>query len=276
MNVQAQEHKASDYLYQHVTQDVLSNDFAFSDDAPRPGDPLPLFDLPLTDGSRIRTAELLDSKPVLLITGSFTCPMTASSNPLLKELHADYGSMVQFIMLHVREAHPGENFDQPDNFESKLAYARDLAQRDQLPWPIAVDDVDGTVHRQLDEKPNAAYLADPDGRIVFRALWAGDVHGLREAIGAVIDGRQPRKSESRRRLVPMARGIGMMGEVLESSGPRATRDLWRVAPPMAVIAKVADLYRPLPPAWRTAAAVATIAGGVALTVSLIRGAARRS
>jgi hypothetical protein len=257
-------HKAT-YGYQHVGPKVLMEDMRFSDTAPRPGDRLPEFDLPLVDGGRLRSLDLLDGKPVLLFTASFTCPMTASSNPLLNELHAEFGGDVRFVMLHVREAHPGEQRDQPHSAEEKMRHARDLQQRDDLPWPIAVDDPEGTVHRALDEKPNAAYLIDSAGEIVFRSLWAGDQAGLREALESVANGQRPSPAESTRRLVPVARGVGMMREMLRHAGPRAERDLWRAAPPMAAVARVADLYRPLRPEWRTLAAVATI-GVVAAAV----------
>lgn len=45
-----------DYGYRHATPKVLIEDLGFRDDAPRPGDPLPSFDLPLTDAGRLRHA----------------------------------------------------------------------------------------------------------------------------------------------------------------------------------------------------------------------------
>ena len=206
---------------------------------------------------------------MLLVTGSYTCPMTASSNPLLKELHAEFGGDVRFVMLHVREAHPGEQREQPRSAEEKMRHAQDLQQRDQLPWPIAVDDPEGSVHQALDGKPNAAYLIDPDGVIVFRALWAGDQNSLRDALESVANGERPEPSESTHRLLPMARGVGVMREMLRQSGPRAEHDLWRAAPPMAVVARVADLYRPLRPEWRTFAALATLGGVAAALLSMV-------
>lgn len=223
--------EAANYVYRHVTPQVLFQDMVFSEKAPRPGDRLPSFDLPLAQGGRLLSDDLIAARPVLLVTGSFTCPMTVSSNPLLKQLHEEFGDQVAFVMLHVREAHPGEQRDQPGNDEEKMRHARDLQRRDQLPWPIAVDDPQGTVHRMLDEKPNAVWLAGRGGVILYRSLWAGDVKGLRKALERVANGERPSPDESHRRLVPMARGLGTMRETLQRSGPRAQRDLWRAAPP---------------------------------------------
>lgn len=196
--------------------------------------------------------------------------MTASSNPLLKELHQEFGDEVAFLTLHVREAHPGEQREQPASQEDKMRHACELQRRDQLPWPVAVDDAQGTVHRMLDEKPSAAWLVDRSGVIVYRSLWAGDVSSLRKALRTVARWERPRPEESHRRLVPMARGLGTMRDMLQQAGPRAKRDLWRAAPTMVAVAWVAGWYRPLPPEWRTVAAVATVGAAVAALISVLR------
>ncbi len=255
------------YLYAHVTSAVLLKDLDFHDDVARgPGDPFPDFDLPTTDDSRFRTRTVLGRRPLLLFTSSITCPMAASAHPMLKRLHAAFGRHVEFVMLYVREAHPGEHYDQTSIPEVKLGYAQDLKTRDALPWTVAVDDPSGTVHRLFDEKPNTAYLADRDGEIVFRSLCAGDEHSLAAALQSVARGERPHIRESRRRLGPLADGIGMLREMTRQAGPRAEWDVWRAVPPVAALAWIADLYRPLPPRWRTVAAVVTI-GSVAVGIA---------
>jgi hypothetical protein len=255
------------YAYEHVTPDVLSEDLQFGESAPKPGDRLPEFDLTDVNGNRLRREDLT-GRPVLLVTGSFTCPMTASSDPILKDLHGRFGSEIEFVTLYVREAHPGEHRDQAETATEKTRAARALKERDDLPWRVLVDDPHGSLHQRLDKKPNAAYLADRRGTIVFRSLWAGDEKGVRQALEAVARGERPPEAESTRRLVPMARGVGTMREMTRRAGPRAQQDLWRAAPPMGVMAVLADFYRPLPPAWRTAAA-ATIGVGIAMVATLV-------
>ena len=201
--------------------------------------------------------------------------MTASSDPILKDLHARFGSEIEFVTLYVREAHPGEHRDQADTAQEKTKAARALKERDDLPWRMVVDDPDGSIHRRLDQKPNAAHLTDRNGTIVFRALWAGDEKSVSQALEAVASGQRPPEAESTRRLMPMARGIGTMREMTRRAGPRAQGDLWQAAPPMGVMAWLADLYRPLPPAWRTAAAAATLGVGIAAVATLAARAASR-
>lgn len=265
----------SDYVYDHVEASTLRRDMAFEPGVPEPGDRLPVFDLPAATGGRIRSHAITGNKPMLLVTGSYTCPMTASSVPALKKLHRRYGGQVVFVMLHVREAHPGERFDQPHDMDAKIRNARILKARDNLPWPVAVDDTQGTLHRQLGEKPNAVWLTDREGTIVYRGLWAGDTETLGDALEAVSRGRLPKKRESTARVGPMAAGIGVMREVTQRSGKRAEADLWKAAPPVAALARVADLYRPLPPAWRTYAAAATIGLGATALIGALSRAGRK-
>ena len=97
--------------------------------------------------------------------GSVTCPMTASAMPLLLQLHTEFGSDVAFIMLNVREAHPGEHFRQPRTIEEKLEHARALKQFYDIPWTVAADNINGDLHRALDPKPNSAFLVNSDGSL---------------------------------------------------------------------------------------------------------------
>jgi hypothetical protein len=51
---------------------------------------------------------------------------------------------------------------------------------------VAVDTVDGTVHRAYGPLPNSVYLIDRTGRVAFRALWAGQEGLLRGKIGELL------------------------------------------------------------------------------------------
>ena len=150
---------AVDYRYQHFTTKLLIHDGSFHKGAKRPGERLPEFDLPTTDRERIATQDFGD-RPLLLVTGSITCPMTASAAPAVQALYEEFGGRIDFIMLYVREAHPGEHFGQAETFEEKLENARLLKQFYDIPWTVAADNIGGDLHRALDPKPNAAFLMD--------------------------------------------------------------------------------------------------------------------
>ena len=248
----------SEYRYKHVTSSILLDDLSFSDDAACAGDSLPDFTLRTTADTTVRRSDML-GKPLLLFTGSLSCPMTASSNQFLRRLHRCFGDRISFLMVYVREAHPGEFCPQPRTMDQKLQAARRLKDRDSLPWVVAADDLDGSVHRALDVRPNVAYLANSDGRIIFRALCAGDRKGIGDALESVVRGHAPPSASSSNRLIPMAEGIGNLRWITRASGPQAVRDVWRAVPPVAAVGWLAAAYRPLSAKWRTFAAVATLA-----------------
>ena len=77
---------AADYRYDHFTTKLLIHDGSFHKAAKRPGETLPEFDLLTTDGDRIGTQDIRD-RPLFLVTGSITCPMTASAIPSLRWLY---------------------------------------------------------------------------------------------------------------------------------------------------------------------------------------------
>ncbi len=242
--------RTSDYRYDHFTTRRLLQDIRFRGSAPRQGDPLPEFDMVTTDGNRVNKTDFVGDRPLLLILGSITCPMTASAMPALKRLRAQFGERVAFVSVNVREAHPGENFPQPGTLEEKLEHAHALRDMYQIPWPVAFDDIDGTLHQALDGKPNAAFLADRKGEIVFRAHWARDEGGLRRALESVSRGESPAKPQSRAMLLPVARAMGHVHKVMGIAGPRARRDLLLAGTAMALAGIVAAALRPLPPDWR--------------------------
>ena len=195
--------------------------------------------------------------------------MTASSIEPLKRLHAQFGDRVTFVTLNVREAHPAENMAQPGTLEQKLKHARRLKQQFDIPWTVASDDIDGPLHRTLDTKPNAAYLTDVDGQLVFRSLWAGDERALRTTLQSVVDEQPLVANESTYTVGSLVRGLGYFHEVLQQAGPQAMRDMLLAAPPIAILGRIAWTFRWLAPDHRGIPAFLTLI----LTLGVIAGTA---
>ena len=261
---------AADYRYDHFTTKLLIHDGSFHKGAKRPGETLPEFDLPTTDGDRVATQDFVGDRPLFLVTGSITCPMTASAMPSVKRLYAQCGEDVAFVMLNVREAHPGENYPQPGTMEEKMDHARTLKDFYQLPWPVAVDDLEGTLNIAMDAKPNSAYLIDREGKIVFRSVWARDLKGsIRRALESAAREEPLAKDESRALLRPVILASGVIDEVMKRAGPTALRDHWRSNFPLQLAARVASWFRPLSPDWRGITAVATLGTATVLAVVVV-------
>ena len=153
---------------------------------------------------------------------------------------------MRFVMVNVREAHPGANAPQPTDFGQKHAHAERLRDLHTIPYIVAVDDIDGTLHRTLSPKPNSAYLLGADGTILFRAHWANDTKAIARALDAVTAGRPLRRSESRGLIRPVWPTVRYVAPTLDRAGRGAWRDMWLAAPPMAAVAYLLRLFRLVP------------------------------
>lgn len=248
----------SDYRYDHITSQMFKEHMHFGEGVLAPGEPMPDAQLYTPDAQPVLLHALAAQSPILLIAGSISCPMTAASFDSVQRLHERFGRQVTFVMLNVREAHPGESIPQPQRFADKLRHAAELKDRLRIPFDVLSDDIDGTLHQRLGGLPNAAFLFDRNGKLAFRCLWAGDEASLRQALDAVARGDPPVPTQSERKFVPMAQGIGQMHDTLERAGNVAIRDVWREAPPIALMASLARAFSPLPPIARTMAAAAVV------------------
>jgi len=258
--------ETKDYRFDRFRLGLILDDMKFSKKSLRPGDPIPRFDLLATDGSQFQLDEYAAGRPVLLVTGSVTCPMTAASTPDLKSLYEKYGETVAFVLLYVREGHPGEHTPQPKTMEDKLQHARALQEIFGVNWPVAVDDIDGSLHRALDAKPNSLHLVDARGMIVFRSLWAGDTNAVERAVGQLVRGENLTGTESKKMVGPVVRSGGYITEVLKTGGEAAIRDAWLAAPPMILLGQISSLFSFAPKARRGQLAAATLAAiGLVLT-----------
>jgi thiol-disulfide isomerase/thioredoxin len=258
-----------DYRYKHFTTSLLFRDLRFRKDAAAPGDAIPEFELLTTGGSKLVNENVFGDKPVIFVFGSMTCPMTASAAPSVQELYDEFGDSVDFIMLYVREAHPGEYFSQSETIEEKLNYARTLKEFYDIQWTVAADNVDGDLHRALDPKPNSAFLVNKDGTILFRSLWASDYRALRQALDAAANGRMPKTRQSVKMMGPVIRAMGHVQEVMTRGGPQAVQDLWLAGFPMALAGRIATLFSSLTPDQRGITAVLSLVLGILATVGLV-------
>jgi Iodothyronine deiodinase len=150
------------YRFDHPTMGIVLSDMKIPRTDPRPGDAIPRFSVTTTDAITIDNASLRrDGRPALIVFGSLTCPVTESAGDGLRELATRYGDRVRFILINVREAHPGASTPQPQTDRQKSEHALRLKEHHRLPFEVATDDLDGTLHRAFGPRPSSAYLVDP-------------------------------------------------------------------------------------------------------------------
>ncbi len=259
------------YRFTRLSTSLFLQDLGFSKTDARPGTVVSDVLLERLDGSSSTLGAQVKGRPTLIVFGSVSCPMTFGSTIVLRRLQNEFRQRISFVMLNVREAHPGERFEQPQSQDVKRRHAQLLAAETKGQWETLVDSIDGQLHRALAEKPNAAFLLAPDRTILFRSLWGADERALCEALTAVANGSPLKKFESSAALGPLAIGFGFFSPVLARSGRQAQRDLLMAAPPVAAIAALASLLRPLPLRHRGAAALALVSfAGLMMIAALAR------
>jgi thiol-disulfide isomerase/thioredoxin len=130
----------------------------------------PDFALQTSEGNAFRLSELR-GRPVMLHFVNYTCPVTRGGVSVVKELHQKYGEIVQFVDVFVRQAHPGGRHGPYTSMVEKIREAQSYRREENIPWPVLVDDLTGTVQQSYGGLAASAYLLDACGRVTFYALW---------------------------------------------------------------------------------------------------------
>jgi peroxiredoxin len=241
---------ADDYNYPHFRGRMLNKDLKLvqKPEGARAGELAPDFELRDVGGRRWRLGELR-GKPIVLIFGSGTCPLTAGAMPALEGLFNEFPSPAQWLSVYVREAHPGEDMPAHRSMQQKVEQARRLRDQEHVPWPVLVDGLDGRVHRAYGLQPNAVFVIDADGRVAFRGDMA-HAPTLRDALeelqarhwhGPIKNGEDHR--------VHMLGSMAYGRRAIQRGGGIAERDLRRHAPPLAMNlwmgSRMRSMLRPL-------------------------------
>jgi len=157
----------STYGYRRFTPEAYG--FAI-DEGLQAGETYKDAELRALDGETVRLSDYLNDKPLVLETGSMTCPMYAQSVPPMMTLMEKYPQL-DHLLMYVREAHPGELQPQHRTEAEKVKAAKKTKRRYGDDRMILVDDVNGSAHRFYGTMPNSIFVIAPDGKILFRSIW---------------------------------------------------------------------------------------------------------
>lgn len=181
---------------------------------------------------------------------------------------------MRFIDIVIRQAHPGPNARPYHTFEQKLHDAERYKREEGIPWPVLVDDLEGTVHQAYGGLADPTYLIDRDGRVAFYNLWT-HAPTLYEAITALM--RQGGRGVVRGGIDPMLhvlpaltdgwngirRGLPQSVIEMELAAPGSGIGLWLGHKLRPVLAPVTLRARPLPASARLG-----LAAGLGLALAL--------
>lgn len=119
-------------------------------------------------------------KWVVLETGSATCSQYSKNIGDMNELSREFPD-VEFVVIYVREAHPGERLHQHRDVEEKSTAAQILPAKYSENRRILIDSLDGEMHRAYGSMPNVVYVINPDQIVHYRCDWAF-TDGVRNAL----------------------------------------------------------------------------------------------
>lgn len=151
--------------------------FRFS--GPRAGEEAVEFSITDLEHKEVRLSDFR-GRWVVLETGSITCSMYSWNVPHIKKLINDYPD-VEFLLVYVREAHPGERVRQHSSLDEKINAAKMLRSCFGEERKVLVDSIDGEMHQRYGLLPNSVYVINPDGIVTYRCDWTY-IEGLREAL----------------------------------------------------------------------------------------------
>jgi hypothetical protein len=150
----------------------------------------------------------------------------------LKQLHRRFGDRITFVEVLVRQAHPGGSEPAYRTFEQKMADARAYQREEGIPWPVVVDDLEGTVHHTWGLLSDPAFLIDRDGRVSLFCAWtAPKVLGPAMAMLLAQEGRGV-VGDGVRRVPEVGFVLADGWRAMERGAPGSVVDLAIAAPPL--------------------------------------------
>ena len=172
---------STSYNYQHF--DPKDYDFLHFE-GPKAGEKFIDFQATTLEGKTVSLSDYLD-KPIVLETGSITCPMYANTKDPMKLLQEHYPD-VHFLLLYIREAHPGKRTKAVTTLEKKMEHAASTHELYHEKREILVDALDGHAHQLYGGMPNMTYVIGTDGIVKFRANWT-NIDALKKVLLTVHD-----------------------------------------------------------------------------------------
>lgn len=163
----------------------------------------------------------------------------------MKRLWERFGDQVAFVDVLIRQAHPGPSVPPYRDFEAKMEDARRYVREEGIPWPVLVDDLEGTVHQTWGGLSDPAYLIDRDGKVSLYCLWTSP-KALHDAIEALLaQGGVGVVHGGVRRMPELGPALTDGWDALQRGLPQSAVDMMIAMPLSPVLLWAAHELRPL-------------------------------
>lgn len=182
------------------------------------------YDFELMDASG-NPKDLLDFEGDFLVLelGSITCPLFQARRKTMMTLQDEFPQISNFI-LYVREAHPGQDIPMHKDLDDKLNCAQLLRDDDGEKRTIIVDDIEGSAHKAYGSMPNAVFIINKHGCVVFRAGW-NNGEATRAALHSLIKGEPIRTKSYFKPATP-----SVLMKTLKRAGAGSRTDFFKSLP----------------------------------------------
>ena len=134
------------------------------------------------DGKKtIRLADVIGTKPVVIVFGNFTCGPFRSMYQGVEDVYRRFKDDAVFLGVYVREAHPtdgwkmdsnakvGVSVAQPRTYEQRTAVASQCHALLKPSIPLLVDEIDDPAGNAYSGMPARLYVIDREGRVAYKS-----------------------------------------------------------------------------------------------------------
>ena len=135
--------------------------------------------------------ELQKGKPILLVAGSYTCPVFRGKVPDIDAIAQKYGNQLSIFIIYVLEPHPdidtspysgnvwttssnineGILYRQPVTYGDRVSIVQDMLNNMSISYEVLIDGPCNRWWNTFGPAPNNAYLIEPNGVIFAKHGW---------------------------------------------------------------------------------------------------------
>lgn len=143
------------------------------------------------------------NRPLLLITGSYTCDVTRGNLPAINNMYEKYKDVADIYLVNTLEAHPqssqspysadpepwhaqdnitaGISAEQPRTLEERKVLAERWISEQSITTPVLLDGPNNEFWTKAGQAPNMSILISGEGKVVLKQDWFEE-KALEEAI----------------------------------------------------------------------------------------------
>jgi len=154
----------------------------------------PDFALETTTGETVRLSDKRGRIAVFMFV-AMTCPPARTQVELWKGLYEKYAvNDVEIFFVYSRERHAGERgypeFKETKTTSDRMLYAKMLSEITAV--PVVVDPIDERTLKDYGMVPNAAFVVDRKGFVVFKSQWA-DIQKIEQVVQQLLIAEELKK-----------------------------------------------------------------------------------